>query len=209
MRRDSYSRCPRYLPSSRVYRRCAVTGRIIGCLVRGDESARVELINRYVLSMSLTWVMSGAYFRVWYGLLSDSEDTKVPPNKTRTGEPLPAAHIRNSHTVGKIFRETQAMIQPGSFLADKGIKSARFFRNGRFLYLDGGIMEFLLGCVPVCSEESPTFTKWLTQQESAAACGGQCGNCPGIEEDADHGLPLMRQVETSSLKAGSVRRCLL
>ena len=109
----------------------------LGCFVRGDSTARVELINRYVLTKSLTWAMSGAYFRVWYGLLSDSEDSKVPLNRSSSGEQLPATHTTSrSQTVGKTFRDVISSTS-GNDPKLKGILNVQVFHGGRILYLEG------------------------------------------------------------------------
>ena len=103
----------------------------VGCFVRGDETVRVELINRYVLTKSQTSALSGAYFRAWYGFLSDLEDTKVPLNRSKSGIPLPAAHTRKN-PVGRIFRDMGA---------SQVIKEAQAFHQGRIQNLDGGLSE--------------------------------------------------------------------
>ena len=53
--------------------------------MKGDHAARVELLNRMAITKSKSLVMTGAYFRVYPGLLSDSDDSRVPLQRKRLG----------------------------------------------------------------------------------------------------------------------------
>lgn len=78
---------------------------------------------------------------VWYGLLSESEDSKVPVNRPRAGEPLPATHARKNPTVGAMSSSAPPeTIQPSK---TKGIESLQV-QGGKIVYLEGGVDEYTL-----------------------------------------------------------------
>ena len=123
----------------------------IGCFVKGDKTARVDLIHRFVLTKSQVWVMSGAHFRVWYGLLSESYDAEVPLDHSQGGLPLRVTHVRENDAVGRPFKDVIVStsgndpdwkIPEKETLKERGIKQVISYSEGRILFCDCILEEY-------------------------------------------------------------------
>lgn len=86
--------------------------------------------------------MTATYFRIWYGLLSESEGSKAPSNRSRSDAPaLQIIHVKSG--VGAPFEDV-IISTPGTDstweppLKIHGVVPVQGFYNARVLYVDCG-----------------------------------------------------------------------